>query len=162
MDEGVGLCVDFAEVRCAVYPLFVFVSTQKLTSAICFTFSIFTFVRVERGRPPLFLPHSLPLRKSVTHFKIVFLSGTESCRANLNSLLYARIVAIIELFFKNFSTQNTRSLPHQRGMVTKWHCLKARSHLRMKSCECALIANVNGYSAICSVICHSRMIENES
>ncbi len=40
--------------------------------------------------------------------------------------------------------------------------LKPRSHLRMKSCECALIANVNGYSSICSVIRHSRTTENKS
>ncbi len=42
------------------------------------------------------------------------------------------------------------------------HFLKARSHLRMKSCECALIANVNRYSAIRSIIRHSQTIENKS
>ncbi len=40
--------------------------------------------------------------------------------------------------------------------------IKPRSHLRMKSCECALIANVNGCSSIRSVIRHSRMTENKS
>ncbi len=40
--------------------------------------------------------------------------------------------------------------------------LKPRSHLRMKSCECALITNVNGYSSVCSVIRHSRTTENKS
>ncbi len=40
--------------------------------------------------------------------------------------------------------------------------VKPRSHLRMKSCECALIANVNGYSSIRSVIRHLRMTENKS
>ncbi len=39
--------------------------------------------------------------------------------------------------------------------------LKPRSHSRMKSCECALITNVNGYSSIRSVIRHSRTTENK-
>ncbi len=39
---------------------------------------------------------------------------------------------------------------------------KPRSHSRMKSCECALIANVNGYSSIRSIIRHSQTTENKS
>ncbi len=38
---------------------------------------------------------------------------------------------------------------------------KPRSHSRMKSCECALIVNVKGYSSTRSVIPHSRMTENK-
>ncbi len=36
---------------------------------------------------------------------------------------------------------------------------KPHSHSQMKCCECALIANVNGYSSIRSVIHHSRTLE---
>ncbi len=45
---------------------------------------------------------------------------------------------------------------------TQSRFVKPRSHSRMKSCERALIANVNGYSSMRSVICHLRMTENKS
>ncbi len=40
--------------------------------------------------------------------------------------------------------------------------IRPRSHLQIRSCECALIAYVNGYSSIRSVIRHSWTTENKS
>ncbi len=52
-----------------------------------------------------------------------------------------------------------RRLVHR---FTEHGTVKPRSHSQMKSCECALIANVNGYSSIRGVIRHLRTTENKS
>ncbi len=57
-----------------------------------------------------------------------------------------------------YATNNSSSVWILHNSSIVFCRLKPRSHSR----ECALIANVNGYSSICSVIRHSRTTENKS
>ncbi len=82
-----------------------------------------------------------------THFSSIVLwnSASEIFLDFVNDLL---------ITFEELTSQVTLHGWKQQEIAPEGGGGKPRSHSRMKSCECALIANVNGYSSICIVIRH--------